>query len=261
MRLTGIRSLVLDMDGVLWREAEPIGDLPGIFGRIRKAGLKVIMATNNAARTPGQHLNKLTSYGIPGLEPWQVVSSIDATAAYLKHKYPKGSRVFVVGEQPLVDSLCESGFTISPKDAVAVVAAIDRHLSYGKLSQATLLIRAGAAFIGTNPDRSFPTPEGLVPGAGAIQALLQAASDVEPLILGKPSPAMYEIAMERLGTRPEETLVVGDRVETDIIGAQTIGCRTALVLSGVTSEEQARRWQPRPDLIARDLSAVLDRLV
>lgn len=261
MKLTGIRSLVLDMDGVLWREAEPIGDLPGIFERIRKAGLKVIMATNNAARTPKQHLNKLSSYGIPGLESWQVVSSIDATAAYLKHKYPQGSSVFVVGEQPLVDSLCESGFIISPKDAVAVVAAIDRHLSYGKLSQATLLIRAGAAFIGTNPDRSFPTPEGLVPGAGAIQALLQAASDVEPLILGKPSSAMYEIAMERLGTRPEETLVVGDRVETDIVGAQTIGCRTALVLSGVTSEEQARQWQPRPDLIEKDLSAVLDQII
>lgn len=261
MNLTGIRSLILDMDGVLWREPEPIGDLPRIFDRINKAGLKVLMATNNASRTPQQHLEKISSYGIPNLEPWQVVSSIDATGAYLAHKYAKGSHIFVVGEQPLVDVIESQGFIVTPDNAVAVVAAIDRGLTFKKLSEAALLIRAGADFIGTNPDRSFPTPMGLVPGAGAIQALLQTATDVPPLIMGKPNPAMYELAMQRLGTRPAETLVVGDRAETDIEGAQAIGCRTALVLSGVTTEEQALKWRPAPDLIAKDLSEVLDRIL
>lgn len=261
MKFTGISSLILDMDGVLWREPEPIGNLPHIFDRIKQAGMKVLMATNNASRTPQQHLEKIASYGISNLEPWQVVSSIDATAAYLAREYPEGSHIFVVGEQPLVDVIEAQGFIISPEHAVAVVAAIDRGLTFKKLSEAALLIRAGADFIGTNPDRSFPTPKGLVPGAGAIQALLQTATDVAPLIMGKPNPAMYELAMERLGTSPAETLVVGDRAETDIQGAQAIGCRTALVLSGVTSEEQALIWQPAPDLIAKDLSEVLDHIL
>lgn len=252
--------MVLDMDGVLWRDAEPIGDLPGLFNRIQKAGLKVAMATNNASRTPGQHLQKLVSFGVPNLEPWQVVSSVDATIAYLLTKFPKGSNVFVVGESPLIDALKEAGFILSPEKVVAVVASIDRSLTYQKLSQATLLIRAGAEFIGTNPDRSFPTPQGLVIGTGAILAAIQAASDVAPVVPGKPSPAMYELAMQRLGTLPGETLVVGDRPETDIAGAQAIGCPTALVLSGVTTAEQALKWVPQPDLIVRDLSAVLDIL-
>lgn len=261
MKLTGIRSLILDMDGVLWRDADPIGDLPQIFRRIHNAGLKVVAATNNASRTPEQHLQKLSSYGIPNLEPWQVVSSIDTTVDHLLRSFSKGSHVFVVGEPPLCDALEKAGFTISPDGAVAVVAAIDRGLTFQKLSQATLLIRAGAAFIGTNPDKSFPMPEGLVPGAGAILALLQTASDVAPIILGKPSPVMYELAMQRMGTQPEETLVVGDRAETDMAGAQAIGCRTALVLSGVTTIEKAMQWQPKPDIIAKDLSAVLDNLL
>jgi 4-nitrophenyl phosphatase len=259
-KLAGIRSLILDMDGVLWRDTDAIGDLPGIFAQILNAGLKVVMATNNASRTPLQHLQKLAAFGVPNLEPWQVVSSIDATVAYLLRKYPQGSSVYVVGEPPLSEALSEAGFVNSPVDAGAVVAAIDRDLTYKKLSQAALLIRAGAEFIGTNPDKSFPTPEGLVPGAGAILAALESACDVSPVILGKPSPAMYKLAMQRLGTLPVETLVVGDRPETDMAGAQTIGCRTALVLSGVTTTDQAFRWQPKPDIIAKDLSAVLEIL-
>jgi 4-nitrophenyl phosphatase len=139
-----------------------------------------------------------------------------------------------------------------------VVVGIDRQLSYEKLCRATLLIRSGVPFIGANPDRTFPTPEGLIPGAGAILAAIETATSVKPLIMGKPSPAMYQLALERLGTSPAETLVVGDRLETDIAGAQVIGCRTALVLSGVTSEADAYAWQPPPDFIARNLASLVE---
>jgi 4-nitrophenyl phosphatase len=141
-----------------------------------------------------------------------------------------------------------------------VIAGLDRGLNYDKLRRATLLIRSGVPFFGTNPDKTFPTPDGQVPGAGALLALLEAASGVSPIIIGKPNPAMYRLAMQRLGARLEETLAVGDRLETDIAGAQALGCPCALVLSGVSSREAAQTWQPTPDLIASDLGELLTLL-
>lgn len=254
-----IRGLILDLDGVLWLDAQAIGDLPAIFGRIEKLGLQVVLATNNATRTVAQHLEKVASYGVQ-LAPWQVVNSSQAVASYLKHLYPDGGGVFVVGEAALVQTLAEAGFTPREQDVVAVVGSMDRGLSYARLRKATLLIRAGAHFVGTNPDRTFPTPEGLVPGAGSVLALIEVASDVAPVICGKPSPEMYRIALERMGLEAAETLVVGDRAETDIAGAQELGCPSALVLSGVTNAAQAAAWQPPPDWIEADLDAVVRRL-
>ncbi len=259
MPLNNIRGLILDMDGVLWRDHEPIGDLPAIFDRIIRLGLRVILATNNATRTVASYLEKLAGFGVH-LEPWQIITSSQATAQYLHQQQPTGGNVFVVGEAGLLEALQEKGFTINPDHAHTVIAGMDRHLTYDKLSRATLLIRAGATFVGTNPDRSFPTPAGLVPGAGSILALLETASDVPPIIVGKPGPIMYQQALERLGTAPEDTLAVGDRLETDILGGQNTHCKTALVLSGVTTREQALAWTPAPDLITEDLAATLDEI-
>jgi 4-nitrophenyl phosphatase len=252
-----IQALILDMDGVLWRGPQPIGDLPSIFERVRQHGWKVILATNNASRTPKQYVERLDALGVH-VDPWQVVNSANAVTAYLSRQFPAGGTVYVIGEVGITEALAEKGFTIGDKDVIAVVVGIDRQLNYEKLSRATLLIRSGVPFIGANPDRTFPTPEGLVPGAGAILAAIESATYVKPLIMGKPSPAMYQLALERLGTSPAETLVVGDRLETDIAGAQAIGCRTALVLSGVTTEEDALAWQPQPDIIARDLASLVE---
>lgn len=121
-------------------------------------------------------------------------------------------------------------------------------------------IRAGVPFIGTNPDRTFPTPEGQVPGAGSILATIEAATDIEPLVIGKPNPAMYQFALERMGMTAEETLVVGDRLETDIAGAQNLGSPCAVVLSGVCDEATAWEWDPAPDMIAEDLTQVIREL-
>ena len=236
--LTTIRALILDMDGVLWRDTQPIGDLPRIFEQIDRMGLKVVLATNNATRSTDQFIEKVRGFGV-SLEPWQVVNSAQAAASYLKGLYPNGGPVFIVGEDPLKHTLAESGFLHDEKQVLAVIAALDRQLTYQKLLQATLFIRAGALFIGTNPDRTLPTPQGLVPGAGAVLAAIETATDQKPLIIGKPSPEMYRLAMSRLGTAPQETLVVGDRLETDIVGAQELGCRTALVLSGATNEDSS----------------------
>lgn len=160
----------------------------------------------------------------------------------------------------MLEALTEKGFQPGKIKPLAVVVGMDRGLTYEKLSQAALLIRSGLPFIGTNPDRTFPLPYGLVPGVGAILACIETATDVQPIVLGKPQPEMYEFAMKRLGTTPEQTLVVGDRIDTDIVGAQTLGCRTALVLSGVTSPQEAHTWSPPPDWIGANLSTLLDEL-
>ncbi len=251
-----IRGLILDMDGVLWRGEQLLGDLPAIFAQIRSLGLKFVMATNNATRSPDDYAAKLKNFGV-SVEPWQVITSGLATAHELKRRFPEGGNVFVVGEKPLGNLLEDAGFAISSVNPVAVVAALDREITYGKLTTAALLIRSGVPFFGTNPDRSFPIPEGEAPGAGAILAALETATGVSPTIIGKPQPTMYTFALERLGTAPQETLAIGDRLETDIAGAQNVGCLSALVLSGVTSIEAARQWTPPPDWIARDLTGLL----
>jgi 4-nitrophenyl phosphatase len=250
------------MDGVLWRDDTPIGDLPAIFARIRERGLKVALATNNATKTVDEYLDKFSGFGVT-LEPWQIITSSLASANTLAKDFPGGGPVFVVGENGIQRALEERGFQsiIDPQDEtrpVAVVAGIDRFISYAKLRRATLHIRAGVPFYGTNPDRTFPTPQGLVPGAGAILTAIEAATDVKPIVIGKPSPTMMYMALEKLGTKPGETLVAGDRLETDIAAGQAAGCKTALVLSGVSTRQQVEGWQPAPDFVIEDLNSLLN---
>jgi 4-nitrophenyl phosphatase len=259
-----VRALILDMDGVLWRNDDPIGNLPAIFGEIERRNYQVILATNNATRTPVQYVEKLKSFGV-SIEPAKIVNSGQVAALYLNERFPQKGAVYIIGEEGLELALKESGFTpVTDRDeghpVIAVIASMDRSLTYEKLRQATLLINAGVPFIGTNPDRSFPTPDGLVPGAGSVLAALEAATGCAPVIMGKPQPEMYRAALKILGTSPTETLVVGDRLETDIAGAQKLNCLTALVLSGVTTLEAARAWVPAPDLIAPDLTGLLQSM-
>jgi 4-nitrophenyl phosphatase len=262
--LVNIRAAILDMDGVLWRGSQPIGDLADIFRRIASLGWRILLATNNATRSPEQYLERFRSYGV-FLEPWQVLNSAQAAAIYLKQHYPQGGTVYVIGEEGLISALSEAGFhhsTDRPLELVppplAVVSAMDRGLTYEKLRTATLLIRRGAPYIATNPDVTFPTPDGLVPGAGSIVAALEASSGVKAIVMGKPAPEMYRVALERLGTTPQETLVVGDRLETDIAGGQALGYPSGLVLSGVTTLAMAHAWKPPLDIIAKDLAALVD---
>lgn len=254
-----IQAAIIDMDGVLWRDMQPIGDLPAIFHSISRRGWQVTLATNNATKNVDQYIHKLAGFGVH-LQSRQIVNSSMAVAHYLRKQFPGGGNIFVVGEDALIQVLSESGFTHNPENALAVVASMDRQVTYNKLKQAALLIRSGVPFIGTNPDRTFPTPQGLVPGSGAILAALEAATDQEALIMGKPSPEMYLLAMERMSVKAEDVLVIGDRLETDIAGGQRLNCLTALVLSGVSSRQAAEVWQPHPNWIANDLEALLSIL-
>jgi 4-nitrophenyl phosphatase len=254
-----IHALIIDMDGVLWRGEQSIGDLPAIFDEIERKGYKFILASNNATGTVDQYVKKLRTFGVK-IQISQVINSGQATAHFLSQQFPQGGPVFMIGEKGLERALAECNFYHAPEDPLAVVVALDRKLTYDMLRQATVLIRAGTPFIGTNPDRTLPSPNGLLPGTGAILAALEAATDVKPTIIGKPQPEMYRVALERLGTTIEETLVVGDRVETDIAGGQALGCPTALVLSGATDDVRARNWDPSPDFILPDLSSLLGEL-
>jgi 4-nitrophenyl phosphatase len=255
-----IQTLILDMDGVLWRGAEAIGDLRSIFTQIHNIGWNVIFATNNATRTIQQYIDLLASFGV-NAEPWQVITSASAATYYLHNHFPNGGPVYIIGEQGIINACAEQGYYLSASGAMAVIASMDRNLTYDKLKIASLLLRSGVPFIGTNPDLTFPTPDGLVPGAGSILAALTAASGVSPIIVGKPEPIMYRIALERLKLSPDLALVIGDRPETDIMCAQELGCRTALVLSGVTNAAQAAAWRPTPDIIAYDLESVIKFII
>ncbi len=259
-----IKALILDMDGVLWRDSQPIGDLPAIFARIRARGLRFMLASNNSTSTVEAFIGRLRRFGVEAA-PENIMTSSLVTAAYLEEQYPSGAWLYVVGEEGLRRILQGRGFRLLDTDAkaprpAAVVVGMDRQVTYAHLRRATAWIRAGVPFLGTNPDRTYPTPEGLAPGAGSILAAIETASDVAPRILGKPYPEMYRRCLERMGTAPEETVMVGDRLETDIAGAQPLGIRTALVLSGVTTPEEAAAHRPAPDWIVEDLAALLERL-
>lgn len=256
-----VRGLILDMDGVLWKDSVPIGDLGRVFHAIDDAGLKVVAVTNNATKTAQEYVGKLQAFGVK-LESWQIVTSSDATADTLAAHFPDKERVYVVGEQGVVEALRARGFeTIADaaddRSVVAVVASLDRTFTYERLQRAADHVRAGAAFYGTNPDPTFPTPAGLVPGAGSMVAAIAAASEKTPTVIGKPSPYMFELAAQRMKLPKEQILAIGDRLATDVAGGQAFGARTALVLSGVSTREQARAWQPQPDLIAENLAELL----
>jgi 4-nitrophenyl phosphatase len=255
-----IKALILDMDGVIWKSDAPIGDLPAIFARIDSRGLKYVFATNNGTKTPRQYVDALGGMGIH-VSSDKVVTSSLAVAHMLAQKYPSRSKAFMIGEDGIRRALEEKGYEILPvnrvQEAEFFVMGIDRGVTFEKMREATLLVGRGIPFYATNPDKTFPTPRGEIPGAGAWISVITTATGVEPIYAGKPFPYMMELSLERLGTSKSETLIVGDRLETDIAAGQAIGCPTALVLSGVSTREQAVAWQPDIDIIVDDLQTLI----
>jgi 4-nitrophenyl phosphatase len=255
-----IRSLILDMDGVLWKADSPIGDLPAIFRRIEERGLGVAFATNNGSRTPEQYVERLAGFGVM-IQPDQVLTSALALAIMLKEKLPSGAAVYVIGEDGLYSAVSAYGFHPLPveeaENAQAVIIGIDRKINFEKMREATLLVNRGVPFFATNPDKTFPTPRGEIPGAGAWISVIETATNVTPVFAGKPAPHLLEYARQRLGTPQAETLVVGDRLETDIAGGQAAGMPVALVLSGVSTQAEASHWRPAIDMIASNLAELV----
>lgn len=259
MDITQIKALILDADGVVWRGDDPIGDLKEIFNQLQQKGIEYCFATNNSSKTIDKYLERFQGFQVP-IKGDQVFSSGKTTAEILKERYPNGGNVFVVGMEGLRQTLEETGFKHSEINPLAVVVGIDHELTYDKLRTATYLIRQGVPFIATNADKTFPTPEGLAPGAGSIVAALIASTDVNPEIIGKPHSPIFMQALRYVKKQPKEVLVIGDRLETDIAGGQAVGCRTAVVLSGVSTREMCEAWNPPPDLMVEQLSQIIEML-
>jgi 4-nitrophenyl phosphatase len=257
---SNIKALIIDMDGVVWKADTPIGELAFIFRRIREQGLKFVFATNNSTKTSEQYLERLAQFGV-SVELWQVITSSQAVAHAVAQKFPRGTKVFMIGEDGIRNALEEKGFDIvsveNAAEAQAVVMGIDRGINFDKVAEATLLVRNGIQFYGTNTDATFPTPRGEIPGSGAWISIITTATGIHPIIAGKPFPFLMELSLEKLGTKKEETLVIGDRLETDIAAGQAVGCPCALVLSGVSTKEEADKWEPKIDIIAESLNELL----
>lgn len=262
-----LKNLILDMDGVLWRGETPMPGLNAFFDTLDEMGLGYVLATNNATKVATQYTEKLKRFGVD-VEPDRILTSAEATAAFLRHRHPPGATAYVVGEEGLRQAMRQQDFELLVADGFVgadartelVVIGFTRHVCYPHFASAAHLIRHGARFVGTNPDVTFPSEVGPLPGAGALLAFVQAATGVEPLIVGKPSPAIFQEALERLEATPETTAMVGDRLETDIKGAQSAGLRTILLLSGVTGQEKSAQSDLQADLICEDIADLTHRL-
>ncbi|MEK7440270.1 MAG: HAD-IIA family hydrolase [Chloroflexota bacterium] len=258
--LSSIRNLIIDMDGVLWHGNAAQPGVEVFFSFLRSRSIRFVLATNNAMKTPLQFQTKLRGLGVE-VSPDDILTSSQAVAIYLRQHASRGAKVFVVGEEGIRQAIAESGFVLWDEESAAeyVVVGMDHGLNWEKLARATLNIRAGAKFIGTNSDATFPTERGIVFGNGSILALLKTATDVEPLVIGKPAPIMYQQAMERLGGSVEDTAALGDRLETDILGAVRAGIRSILVLSGVSTRKHLADSEYQPQWVFSDIAELTTR--
>ncbi len=266
MKLTKFKTILLDGDGVLWKSDNPIPGINPFFEFLVENRINWALLTNNSTRTAQDYINKLEKFGVSANSN-SVFTSSTTTAEYLLNRFGPGAPLHVIGMDGLTKTLKDAGFQISigeenpAKEVVAVVAGMDRQINHQKIKIAMRLIMNGTAFIATNTDGSFPTPEGINPGTGMVIGALQFASGVKPFVTGKPHPFIFQAALNGFGATPEDTLMVGDRLETDILGASNHGIRTAAVLTGVTSREEISRGDIKPDFIYEDISQLHQALL
>ncbi|OYT76035.1 MAG: hypothetical protein CFK49_00160 [Armatimonadetes bacterium JP3_11] len=243
-RLPGLANrfdtFVFDLDGVVYRGNQPLPRAIEVLNLLRDSGRQVFFLTNNSGATRQQYAEKLLSMGIEA-QPEQFITSAWATALYLQRALDRGARLFVVGEPGLKQELRAGGFevveSVEPEIPAAVVVGIDRNFNYERLAQAQYAILNGARFIATNADATYPAEDRLLPGAGAIVAAIATATGHKPRIIGKPNPQILQPYIERGQIRPEQTLLVGDRLDTDIALANLLHIPCALVLTGVSTRE------------------------
>ncbi|HEX9922347.1 MAG TPA: HAD-IIA family hydrolase [Anaerolineae bacterium] len=257
--LQDIQALIIDIDGTLWRGRTPMPGLVPFFGFLQRRALSFIIVTNNSVETPAQYQQKLAGFGVE-IQPDQILTCSLATAAYLKQEH-EGAVVYVIGETGLRQALGQAGFSLTDKaapPAQVVVVGGDTGLTYDKLKYAVLSIQRGAQFVGANPDLLIPTEEGLVPEAGTTLAAIQAATGVAPTVIGKPEPWLFELAVKKMGSSPHQTAMLGDRLDTDILGGQRAGLKTILVTTGVDNRESVVQKAIQPNLIVGGLSELVD---
>ncbi len=262
--LAHIHAAFFDMDGVIYVGSRPLPGVQELLDYLDASGRRWMLVTNNAALTSAQFSDKVAAMGLR-VPPERILGSAEATASWLRRQVEKGwpeGAVIVNGQDGLRNALTAAGFalTTDPFSAEYAVSGANFGLTYNDLADVSLAIRNGARFIGTNSDRTYPTERGQVPGAGSILALFTAATDKEPIVIGKPNAPMFEEAMRRLGVTPEETLMVGDRYETDIVGALTLGMTTVGVLTGIDTRATFATQSAPPHFILDGLPELLAHL-
>jgi len=250
-----ISACVLDMDGVLYLDDTPRPGAVELLACLRKRQVPYVYLTNNASRSAAQYVARLNALGLDReASEAQIITSAQVAVAWLHENLPREVRVLLVGEPSFRNLLLREGFALTEvPDADVVVVGFDTALTYDKLAMAALAIRRGARFIGTNPDTTYPTPEGLLPGTGSILAAIEAATGVQPTVMGKPHRPPFEEALRRLAQPAGQTIMIGDRLETDIAGGQGAGMITGFVLGGVSSEADLAQNPIQPDYVFKNV--------
>ncbi|MGO8950934.1 MAG: HAD-IIA family hydrolase [Ktedonobacterales bacterium] len=257
------RAYLLDLDGVVYRGEQVLPGARELVEWLDATGKKVVYLSNNSIATPQQVEAKLWRLGMPRPQG-RVLTAGSVAARVLAQRFPEG-RVFVLGLPPIEELMEKAGLQVAWTEHAegqvpdAILVALDRSLTYGRLHRALQAILGGAAFYAVNRDPRLPVEDGFLPGTGSIAAALEYASGQRAEIIGKPEPAIVLEAMHLLGVLPDQTLMVGDGLDLDIVAGRSAGVTTALVLTGLTTPEQAEQstGARRPHMVFRDLSELL----
>jgi NagD protein len=253
-----IRSWLMDMDGVLVREQQPIPGAPEFLARLQERGTPFLVLTNNSMYTRRDLAARLRRSGLEVPEE-AIWTSALATASFLESQRPGGS-AFVIGEVGLTTALHASGYTLTDTDPDYVVLGETRTYSFERITHAIRLIVDGARFIATNPDNVGPSPDGPLPATGSVAALISRATAVAPYYVGKPNPLMMRSALNAIDAHSEHTAMIGDRMDTDVVSGLEAGLEAILVLTGVTSRADAERHAYRPSRIVESVADLLDEI-
>ncbi|MGB9824227.1 MAG: HAD-IIA family hydrolase [Candidatus Hydrothermia bacterium] len=241
-----VEAFLIDLDGTLYLEREPVPGAKEFIEELEIRNIPYLLLTNNSTRTPRQVSERLRTMGIE-VQSSRIYTSANALGDYIREHYPGPYKAYAIGEDGISEEVRNSGWLIvdSHREADFVLVGLDRKLTYDKLAEAVLAIQKGARFIACNADSSFPTPEGLLPGAGAIVNAIKTVVGIEPLVLGKPNDYIINYAVKRLGVDLRKTAIVGDRLDTDIMLGKKMGMITILVMTGVRkSKEDILRISP-----------------
>jgi NagD protein len=243
---------LIDMDGVLYRGSELIPGADSFVAELRARHIPFLLLTNNSQRTRRDVVAKVARLGID-VEDEHIFTSAMATARFLAQQKPNGT-AFVIGEGGLLNALHQNGYAVVDHEPDYVVVGEGRTFNLELVEAAGRMILGGAKLIATNLDPNCPTKDGLRPGCGAMVAMLELATGVRAFSVGKPSPVMMRAARKELGLATDETTIIGDTVETDILGGVQLGYHTVLVLSGGTRAEDLQRYAYRPEIIVDSLA-------
>jgi NagD protein len=244
----------MDMDGVIIRGTQPVPGAAEFIHKLREKNLRFLILTNNSMYTPRDLANRLRHIGVDVPDD-RVYTSAIATARFLYSQRPGGT-AYVIGEAGLTTALHEFGYVLSEHEPDYVVIGETNTYSFERISRAIRLVAAGARFIATNPDPVGPGEEGITPATGAVAALIERATGVAPYFVGKPNPLMLRTALRTIDAHSEDTVMIGDRMDTDIVMGIESGLETILVLTGVTTREQAERYPYRPTRIVESIADI-----